>query len=216
MSSQDAAAKPEVSVSPTTEPTPTPTPVSDPVKTENVEVKVDDTAAKTETTDSETPAAVPTPKAKNEMNMMEIVLDFMKVDSEELPLTPKVKALMKKLPGVDKVHLENVEGFFTEIMKDKKIDMKDLPALMGLVQELYIMYDVLKTKANAFDVGAVFRTLIQLLFMYKLEKDESITEEEKTAILASLDMVLEMCTQMIELKDTQKKLKQWFSFLPCC
>ena len=154
-------------------------------------------------------------KPKSEMNLLEIVLEYTKLEKQSILLTPKVKSLLQKLPTVDKKHLENVEGFFDEIMKDKKINMKDLPALMGLVQELFIMYKSMKTKVNSFDIGAVLRVLIQLLLQYKLEKDESTTSEQKNAILESLDMVLELSTQMIELKDTQKKLKGWCSSF-CC
>jgi hypothetical protein len=154
-------------------------------------------------------------KPKSEMNLLEIVLEYTKLEKQSILLTPKVKSLLQKLPTVDKKHLENVEGFFDDIMKDKKINMKDLPALIGLVQELFIMYESMKLKVNSFDVGAVLRVLIQLLLQYKLEKDESTTPEQKNAILESLDMVLQLSTQMIELKDTQKKLKGWCSSFGC-
>lgn len=154
-------------------------------------------------------------KSPSEMNLLEVVMDFMKMEKKEIALTPKVQCLLLRLPSVDKKHLDNVETFFNQIMQDKKIDMKDLPALMGLVQELFIMYDILKSKANAFDIGATLRVMIQLLLQYKSDVFKDTTEEQKKAILESLDMVLELCTQMIELKDTQKKLKKWFSFMPC-
>lgn len=154
-------------------------------------------------------------KTPSEMSLLEVVMDFIKVEKKDIVLTPKVESLLLKLPSVDKKHLDNVETFFNQIMQDKKIDMKDLPALMGLVQELFIMYDVLKAKANAFDIGATFRVMIQLLLQYKSDIFKDTTEEQKKSILESLDMILELCTQMIELKDTQKKLLKWFSFLPC-
>ena len=87
-------------------------------------------------------------KPKSEMNLLEIVLEYTKLEKQSILLTPKVKSLLQKLPTVDKKHLENVEGFFDDIMKDKKINMKDLPALIGLVQELFIMYESMKLKVK--------------------------------------------------------------------
>lgn len=183
-------------------------------ETPNEEQKKEETP-KEETPNEEQKKEETPKKSPSEMNLLEVVMDFMKMEKKEIALTPKVQCLLLRLPSVDKKHLDNVETFFNQIMQDKKIDMKDLPALMGLVQELFIMYDILKSKANSFDIGATLRVMIQLLLQYKSDVFKDTTEEQKKAILESLDMVLELCTQMIELKDTQKKLKKWFSFMPC-
>lgn len=154
-------------------------------------------------------------KAPSEMDLSEMINDIIASEKKDIPMIPKVEALLLKLSSVDKKHLENIEIFFNQIMQDKKIDMKDLPALMGLVQELFILYESLKAKANSFDIGAILRVLIELLLRYKNDIFQDVTEQQKTAILGSLDMVLELSTQLIELKDTQKKMKGRFSFLPC-
>mgnify|MGYP001301101337 CR=1 FL=1 len=182
------------------------------------DVKIDEKSKEEEkpkVEEEKTDEQVKPKKTPSEMSLLEVVMDFIKVEKKDIVLTPKVESLLLKLPCVDKKHLDNVETFFNQIMQDKKIDMKDLPALMGLVQELFIMYNVLKAKANAFDIGATFRVMIQLLLQYKSDIFKDTTEEQKKSILESLDMILELCTQMIELKDTQKKLRKWFSFLPC-
>ena len=154
-------------------------------------------------------------KAPSEMDLSEMIKDIIASEKKDIHMVPKVEALLLKLSDAEKKYLDNIEMFFSQIMQDKKIDMKDLPALMGLVQELFILYETLKAKSNTFDIGAVLRVLIELLLKYKQDLFQDTTEEQKTAILASLDMVLELSTQLIELKDTQKKLKRWFSFLPC-
>lgn len=154
-------------------------------------------------------------KPKDEMNLLEVVVHYLDSEKTEIPLTPQMEKLMKKLPAVDKKHLENVEGFFNEIMEDKKINMKDLPHLIGLLQEIFILYDSLRMKASAQDVSMIIKNLIQLLILYKLENSEKLSKEQKEVLLQSLDSVLELCVQMIDLKDTQKKLRKWLGFLPC-
>lgn len=154
-------------------------------------------------------------KSKDEMNLLEVVVHYLGTEKAEIPLTPQTEKLLKQLPAVDKKHLENVEGFFNEIIEDKQINMKDLPHLIGLLQELFLMYDSLRLKASAKDVSVIIKTLIQLLIMYKLENSDKLTKEQKDAILQSLDTVLELCIQMIDLKDAQKKCKKMLYFLPC-
>ena len=151
-------------------------------------------------------------KAPSEMDLLEIIKDS--IDSEKKDIvSEKVKPLLLKLSIVHKKHLDNIETFFNQIMKDKKIDIKDLPVLIGLVQELFIIYDELKAKIKGSDIGAVLRAFIVLLLQYKCDLFQDLTEEQKTDILASLDTILELSTQLIELKDTRKI--RWCSFLPC-
>lgn len=151
-------------------------------------------------------------KAPSEMDLLEIIKDS--IDSEKKDIVSEnVKPLLLKLSIVHKKHLDNIETFFNQIMKDKKIDIKDLPVLIGLVQELFILYDELKAKIKGSDIGAVLRAFIVLLLQYKCDLFQDLTEEQKTDILASLDTILELSTQLIELKDTRKI--RWCSFLPC-
>ena len=155
------------------------------------------------------------PKAKSEMNLAEIVLDFLGTEKKEIELTPQMLKMMEKLPAIDKCHLENIEIFFTKIVEDKAINMKDLPEIVGLMQELFIVYDNLRMKAQTTDVGKVFKVLIQVLLLYKLEGEEKLTQEQKDSIINTTDTILGLCSDMIELKDTQKALKKWCIFIPC-
>lgn len=157
----------------------------------------------------------PKPKLKNEMNLAEIIIDYLGVEKKDIELTPKLLKMMKKLPAIEKCHLENIEIFFTKIVEDKKIDMKDLPELIGLMQELFIIYDNLRMKADASDVGKVFKVLIQVLILYRLEDSDKLTQEQKDALLTTFGTVIGLCSQMIDLKDTQKTLKKWCVFIPC-
>jgi len=154
-------------------------------------------------------------KPKEEMNLLEVVTHYLGTEKTEIPLTPQIEKLMKRLPVVEKEHLENVEGFFNEIMEDKKINMKDLPHLMGILQELFVLYDSFIFKASAKEVSTIIKTLIQLLILYKLETGDKLTKEQKEGLIQSLDTILELCIQMIDLKDTQKAWKKVLKFLPC-
>jgi len=173
------------------------------VKTEDVKVE-----------EKKEEAAVP-PKAKSEMNLAEIVVDYLGLEKPEIELTPKLKKLMQRIPTVEKSHLDNIEKFFTKIVEDKEINMKDMPELVGLMQELFILYNTLRLKVDAYDIGTLFKVLIQMLVLYRLESSDKLTQEQKDALVNTLDTIVGLCSQMIELKDAQKALKKWCVFIPC-
>lgn len=173
------------------------------VKTEDVKVE-----------ENKEEAAVP-PKAKSEMNLAEIVVDYLGLEKPEIELTPKLKKLMQRIPTVEKSHLDNIEKFFTKIVEDKEINMKDMPELVGLMQELFILYNTLRLKVDAYDIGTLFKVLIQMLVLYRLESSDKLTQEQKDALVNTLDTIVGLCSQMIELKDAQKALKKWCVFIPC-
>lgn len=193
---KEEVVKSEETVKPDTE-------TKDVVKTEDVKVE-----------EKKEEAAVP-PKAKSEMNLAEIVVDYLGLEKPEIELTPKLKKLMQRIPTVEKSHLDNIEKFFTKIVEDKEINMKDMPELVGLMQELFILYNTLRLKVDAYDIGTLFKVLIQMLVLYRLESSDKLTQEQKDALVNTLDTIVGLCSQMIELKDAQKALKKWCVFIPC-
>jgi hypothetical protein len=154
------------------------------------------------------------PKKKSEMNLAEIVVDYLGLEKKEVELSPKLQKMMAKLPAIEKIHLENVEKFFNKIIEDKEINVKDMPSIVGLMQELFFIYDDLRMNASATDIGKVFNVLIRVMVMYKLEESDKLTQEEKDAILNTLDTCIGLCKQMIDLKETKKAMKRWL-WTPC-
>ena len=201
--SGEAATKPEDATKPATE-----TETKEVVQTE--EVKLEDVKLEEKKEEVVTP-----PKAKSEMNLAEIVVDYLGLEKPEIELTPKLKKLMQKIPTVEKSHLDNIEHFFTKIVEDKKINMKDMPELVGLMQELFVLYNTLRLKVDAYDIGTLFKVLIQILVLYRLDSSDKLTQEQKDAIVNTMDTIVGLCSQMIELKDAQKALKKWCVFIPC-
>ena len=195
-----------------------PAPVEEQPKTSETTKLVEEPPKTSEATQpvEETKTLVDVPlKPKKEMNLIEIIMDYLKVEDGEIVLTPEVKKLLEKAQKIDKTHFDNIETFFTQIMKDKKIDTRDLPALIGLVQELFTVYEALKSKIKASDVGTILKCIFQLLILYKFDGEDYINKEEKENLIASIDTIIVLCIQMIDLKDNNKKLRKWFRFLPC-
>jgi hypothetical protein len=121
-------------------------------------------------------------------------------------MTPRVKLLLKKLPKVDEKHLNNIETFFKVIVEDKKIDMKDVPACMSLIQELFILYESLRTKVSSADIGSLLETVVKLLILYRVKDTKVLSGEQEESVMKSLDILIALAVEMMDLKELSKKV----------
>ena len=154
-------------------------------------------------------------KAKKEMNLAEAIVDYIGLEKQDIVLSPKMKLMMEKLPAVDPKYIKNIETFYDKIVEDKEINVKDVPMLAAIMQELFLLYDSLRMKVSSSEVGSTVKVLVHILISYKLEESDVLSKEQKESILTLLDGLVGVCSEMIELKDTAKKLRSWFSWFIC-
>lgn len=171
--------------------------------TKTEDVKVEEKKAEEKKTEEKKEEPKPK-KDRKDMTLAEIIEDVVSLD--EVNLLPRTKVLLKKLPKVDVKHLDNIESFFKIMMNDKKIDMKDVPVCMSLIQELFILYESLRARVSSADVGNVLRVLVDVLILYRLKDTKTWTAEEQESILKVLDTLIAMAVEMIDLKEKSKKI----------
>jgi len=158
-------------------------------------------------------------KSKSDMNLTEVLIDFLSADINKIELTPKIKKMIGLLPlmksnkDVVSSHLENIEVLFTKILADKKVNVMDLGEIIELLNEMFMIYDTLRITVTGEDMEKVFKVLIQVFIHYKL--GNLMTDDEKESVISSIYTVLSLCTQLIDLKETTKKIKKKIRFLPC-
>lgn len=183
------------------------------------ETKTEEVTEKEETTKPEETKPEVVNKPKSEMNIVEVISDFLKSkDNTQITLTPEMRKIFRRLASkklVDKSSVEKIETFFNEIIKDKKIDVKDIPSIIGLMKELHALYESLKVKITSEEVGFILKTCVKLLIIYKCDNNPDIGLKVKSAILKNMDTIIDAAVEMIEYKDLQKKLKSVFRFIPC-
>jgi hypothetical protein len=157
---------------------------------------------------------------KNEMTLSEIIVDFLRADRNgtKKEIAPKVKKLVSLLPLMKRheetiTHLENMERLFGKIVADKQINVMDVKEIIELLKEMYIIYDTMRVTVTAEEVEQVFKLLVEVFIQYKLGNE--MTAEEKELLIGSIYTILSLCTQMIDLKETTKKIKKQCRFLPC-
>ena len=147
-------------------------------------------------------------KDRKDMDLVEIIQDVVSTkDFSELSISPRVMRLLKRVSKKeDAKRWENVEAYFKIIVQDKKIDAKDLPVIMSLMQELFILYDGLRLRFTSKEIGEVLKSVIELLVLYRLKDTGVFSEEQRGAIISSLDSFIGLAVEMIDLKAKAKQV----------
>jgi hypothetical protein len=147
-------------------------------------------------------------KDRKYMDLVEIIQDVVSTkDFSELSISPRVMRLLKRVSKKeDAKRWENVEAYFKIIVQDKKVDAKDLPVIMSLMQELFILYDGLRLRFTSKEIGEVLKSVIELLVLYRLKDTGVFSEEQRGAIISSLDSFIGLAVEMIDLKAKAKQV----------
>ena len=178
-------------------------------KKEEEPKKVEETKKAEETKKPEEPKKEEPKKERKDMTLVEIVEDALKAKETEVELVDQVKPFLQKLLKAEAKHFENIEAFFKVMMEDKQITMKDVPACMGLLQELFLLYDKLKSRVSGADVGKTFKALIELMVLYRLKDSSVWTDAQREDIMKVLDTLISLSVDMMDLKETSKKMNSW-------
>ena len=134
----------------------------------------------------------------------------------ETKIPPIVIKMLKLLPTIDQTHLQNMDFFFHKILEDKKLNSQDVPMLFALMQELFIVFsDDIRVKATCHDVGYIINILIKTLLTTKLQNVHSLTFDQTSTILDTVDVLIKISTDLIELKGKTNKIKSCCKIFAC-
>jgi hypothetical protein len=97
----------------------------------------------------------------------------------------------------NKSFLENVEKLFQKIVDDKKINALDIPLLVILLQEMFVLFQ--NSSFTFQDYTAVLKMLILILVSKNI--DGKLNPSEQVLIMNTIDAVLECCIQLVEWKE---------------
>lgn len=144
--------------------------------------------------------------AKKDMQLIDIVNEYLVAETKEIQLNAKVISMITKLLQHDSEKLGKIEVLFQKITEDKKINAKDIPELIEIIKELYTFFKQLYIrKVTADECGDILKLVIHLLVTYRLDEDEASKEIIMKELIEVLDGVVVACTGLIELKDNIPK-----------
>ena len=184
--------------------------MSETMSNENMTEKTEDMTV--ENTSVETPVEISTNDVSTIIEQTIIDLVKKSLETEEMknkfsiPLTPEVIRIINNIIEVTPNILTDIEKAMMETIKDGKIDSKDIPNLIIIIQSLYQFIYSLKdvkfdAKKRADITASSLKVILRLLV---LERKIKIDEENQEEVLSQINTLIDSC---ISLLNYSKSLK---------
>lgn len=189
---------------------------------ENMTEKTEDMTV--ENTSVETPVEISTNDVSTIIEQTFIDLVKKSLETEEMkkkfsvPLTPEVIRIINNIIEVTPNILTDIEKAMMETIKDGKIDSKDIPNLIIIIQSLYQFIYSLKdvkfdSKKRADITSNSLKFIIHLLV---LERKIKIDEENQEEMLSQINALIDSCISLLSYSKSLKPkrcLKKIFGYI---
>lgn len=122
-----------------------------------------------------------------------------KLMKTQVNLTPELIEIIKKILSATPECFNDIEKAVNEIIKDGKIDSKDIPQFIVVVQKIYqIIYSLKDIKFDAKNrsefTASVLKFIVHLLV---LERKIKIEEEKEAQFLTDCDALIDACIGLL-------------------
>ena len=122
-----------------------------------------------------------------------------KLIKTQINLTPELIEIVKKILSSSPDCFNDIEKAVNEIIKDGKIDSKDIPQFIIVVQKLYqIIYGLkdikLDAKKRSEFTATVLKYIVHLLI---IERKIQVDEEKETQFLTDCDALIDACIGLL-------------------
>jgi hypothetical protein len=122
-----------------------------------------------------------------------------KLMKTQVNLSPELIEIVKKILSATPDCFNDIEKAVNEIIKDGKIDSKDIPQLIIVVQKLYqIIYSLKDIKIDAKKrsefTAAVLKYIVHLLIV---ERKIPVEEEKEIQFLTDCDALIDACVGLL-------------------
>jgi|LakMenEpi03Aug12_release.lakeMendotaPanAssembly.Ray.scaffolds.fasta_scaffold578321_1 hypothetical protein len=122
-----------------------------------------------------------------------------KLMKTQVNLTPELIEIIKKILSATPECFNDIEKAVNEIIKDGKIDSKDIPQFIVVVQKLYqIIYSLKDAKFDAKKrsefTASVLKFIVHLLV---IERKIKIDEDKEAQFLTDCDALIDACIGLL-------------------
>ena len=123
-----------------------------------------------------------------------------------IKLTPELNQIISKLLSLTPNSFNEIEIAVLEIIKDNKINTKDIPQFIIIVQKIYeIIYSIKDTKIDskkcAIFTASCLKYIIHLLV---LERKIKIDNDKQEQFLGEIDALIDACINLINFSGSIK------------
>ena len=116
-----------------------------------------------------------------------------------IPITPEVISIINSIISLTPNTLTDIERSTIEIIKDGKIDSKDIPNLIIVIQSLYqFIYSLKNTKFDAKKRADVTSSSLKYIFhLLVLERKIKIDEDKQSEFFTQMDALIDSCISLL-------------------
>lgn len=177
---------------------------------ENMTEKTEDMTV--ENTSVETPAEISTNDVSTIIEQTFIDLVKKSLETEEMkkkisiPLTPEVISIINNIIELTPNILTDIEKAMMETIKDGKIDSKDIPNLIIIIQSLYqFIYSLKDVKFDAKKRADITASSLKfILRLLVLERKIKINEENQEEVLSQINTLIDSCISLLSYSKSLK------------
>jgi hypothetical protein len=117
----------------------------------------------------------------------------------KITLTPELVKMIKAILSASPNCFDDIKNAVCEIVKDNKIDSKDIPQFIVVVQKMYqIIYSLKNVKIDAKKrsefTAEVLKYIVHLLI---IERKIIISEDKEAQFLADCDILIDACIGLL-------------------
>jgi hypothetical protein len=153
-----------------------------------------------------------TPVEILEQTVVELVKKYLEVDVDEakneigIQITPEIIRVINNIISLTPNTLTDIEKAIVEIVKDGRIDSKDIPNLIVVVQIIYqTIYNLKNVKFDAKKRADITSTSLKyLVHILVLEKKIKIHEDNQSEFLAQTDALIDSCISLLSFSKSLK------------
>ena len=123
-----------------------------------------------------------------------------------IPLTPEVTNVINNIISLTPNTLTDIEKATIQIIKDGKIDSKDIPNLIVVIQRIYqFIYSLKNVKFDAKKRADITSTSLKyLLHLLVLERKIKIDEEKQEEFFTQTDALIDSCIGLLSFPKSLK------------
>lgn len=123
-----------------------------------------------------------------------------------IKLTPEMINIINKIISLTPNTFTDIEKASTEIIKDGKIDSKDIPQLIIIVQRIYqVIYNLKDMKLDSKKCSEITSTILKfIVHLLVSERKIKIDQDKQAEFLKDFDVLIDSCVGLLIFPKTIK------------
>lgn len=136
------------------------------------------------------------------VDLIKIVISNENIKNKiSIKLTPDMINLINNIIKLSPNSLNDIDNSIKKVIKDGKIDSKDIPTLIVIIQDLYcLIYSIKNVKFDNVKRAEVTSSILKfIIHLLVLEKKIVIEDNKQAEFLADTDVLIDNCVKLLSL-----------------